>query len=171
METLTLGRLTITASRTNVTFILPGEAAVPVTITPTQVSKLENFLKRCAPHERRDGFRVPMDSLSDEIRSKFKVRIRTVSGYLKVKPIDMSLTGMLMKSKKLSASRGAQFLTKLALDDHSCTLVSKVVRNDGNRWALHFPESIKNGELDPCEKLLCIYRILETEWLKSRVAV
>lgn len=171
MVLLTLGRLTITADSSGVTFGLDGEDVNHETITPSQVPKLEKFLELYAPHERRTGFRVPLDSLSDDMRSEFKVRVRTVSGYVKVKPIDISLTGILLKSKKLRASRGAQFLTKLTLGANSCTLVGKVVRKDANLWALHFSETIKNDELDPPEELLCIYRKLETEWLKSRVSV
>lgn len=171
MESLTLGRLTLTAEKAGVTFVLAGEDVSQVTITARQVCKLEEFLKRYAPHERRLGFRVPLDSLSDEVQSDFKVRVRNISSYVKAKPIDMSLTGILLKSKKLRASLGTHVMTKLTLADDSCTLIGKVVRQDGYLWALHFFETVKNGELDPPEDLLSIYRSLETDWLKSRVAV
>ena len=170
MESLTLGRLVVTADETEVTFALGAEDGSQVTITPSQVSKLEAFLKRYAPHERRLGFRVPLDTLSSEVRSDFKVRVRNISGYVKATPIDISLTGALLKSKKFRASMGTRVMTKLTLAGYSCTLVSKVVRKNENLWALHFSETIKNGEFNPPEELLSIYRILETEWLKSRVA-
>ena len=58
---------------------------------------------------------------------------------------------------------------KVGLQRWTAKTIGAVVRCEGDLIAIHFTDTLKNGELDPPEELLAIYHALEQEWLKSRL--
>jgi hypothetical protein len=88
---------------------------------------------------------------------------------IEAEPIDLSLTGMLVRAAD-PILRGGQSLTvTMSLRDLHTPLSATVVRAQPPLLALHFVESLQDGELDPPETLIAIYRELERRWLRNRV--
>jgi len=166
MESMSLGKLKLSADDDGVTIAVDGDG---VTITPRQVTAVEDFLRRFAPRERRVGFRVPVGPLNDDVRGHFKVRVRKGRGRVDAVPVDLSLTGVLIEANDVVAAAESRIALELEFDGHFCTLIGAVVRCEGDLIAIHFTDTLKNGELDPPEELLAIYHALEQAWLKSRL--
>ena len=117
------------------------------------------------------GFRVPLRPLSKEVRKAFVVELECEDRKARAYAVDLSLTGILVECDGLAIKETDQITVSLALDGDEVTLTANVVRQQGKLVALHFPECVQGGELEPPEALLGIYRSLELEWLKSRVHV
>ena len=166
MKSISIGKLKLSADATGVTFAVGGEG---VKIAAQDVGDVEEFLRLFAPHERRVGFRVPMGSLKDSVRQGVKLRVRKGFDWIDAVPVDLSLTGILIKVEDLVVATGSRIALRLEFNDHSCELIGAVVRRDGDLLAAHFTDVLKKGELDPPEALLTVYRALEQEWLKSRL--
>jgi len=166
MESMNLGKLVVSADESGVTIAVGDEG---VTITPRQVTAVEDFLRRCAPRERRVGFRVPIGPLNDAVREQLKIRVRKGRGRVDATPVDFSLTGILIRATDIVAAAESRIALEMEFAGHFCTVIGAVVRCEGDLMAIHFIDTLKNGELDPPEELLAIYHALEQEWLKSRV--
>lgn len=169
MQRLTLGELTFLADSAGIG-VMVGNRADPVALSRDEVEKLESFLRRHGTRERRIGFRVALAPLQEEVRNSFRVQIRVGARILVVPCIDLSLTGILVEVAGLTLQRGAEVPIRLNLDELECRLVGSVVRVDEGQLAMHFVQSLQNGELNPPEPLLAMYRTLETEWLRTRRA-
>lgn len=169
MQKLTLGQLTFVADASGVAVTADGREE-PVMLSRGEVSQLELFLRLHGTSERRIGFRVPMEPLAESIRQSFRVQIRVGARILVARCVDLSLTGILVEVTGVAVPRGAEIPIRLNLDDIECRLIATVVRAEDDQIAMHFLQSLKNGELNPPEPLLVIYRSLETEWLRTRRA-
>ena len=169
MDALNLGRLTVTAGADGVSLVLAEEPAQRVSLSDREVGLLQDFLRRHAAGERRLGFRVPFGSLNPEVRAGFDTRLSLRGRWHPVAPVDLSLTGILVQSRTFMLPVRMRVGVALAFAGVECTLTGEVVRRDGQLMALHFLESLSNGNLDPPEPLLAIYGKLEQEWLRSRV--
>jgi hypothetical protein len=169
LDSLNLGRLKVTAGADGVSLALGDEPTQRVALSDRDVGLLQDFLRRHAPGERRLGFRVPFRSLNPEVRAEFEVALCLRGHRHPVVPVDLSLTGILVQSRSFLLPVRMRAGVALTFGDLECTLTGEVVRRDGQLMALHFVESLSNGNLDPPEPLLAIYRRLEQEWLRSRV--
>ena len=146
MNSLQLGELSLESKQTGVTFIWQGEQVRSVTVLNHQIEALRAFLDAHVSQERRVGFREQSTHA-----------------------VDLSLTGILVEAPGSDLNEGDQITATLCLSADCVSLNANVVRCNGDLVALHFPACMQNGELDPPESLLNIYRTLELEWLKSRV--
>lgn len=168
MQSLTLGALTFTADSSGIAVSYGEEPGRRVALSSHDAARLEDFLRQHVPKERRVGFRVRIAPLEDRVRSAFRVQLCTGTRTLEVRPVDFSLTGILVEARGFVVRRGTEFPVHLDFDGLTCRLTASVVRLEGDLVALHFVESLKGGELTPPEALLGMYRRLETEWLRSR---
>lgn len=169
MNSLQLGELSVISKQAGITFIWQGEEVRSVTVLNHQIEALRAFLDAHVSHERRVGFRVPLRPLSEAMRQAFDVRLKNRGKEHSTQAVDLSLTGILVEASDSDFKEGDQITATLCLSADCVSLNANVVRRNGNLVALHFPACMQNGELDPPESLLNIYRTLELEWLKSRV--
>lgn len=168
MQRLTLGDITFGAGPEGLVLTVRGRDE-PITLSKQQIEQLESFLRQSGARERRVGFRVPVGSLPDAVRDRFRVQIRVGARILLTRCMDLSLTGIQLEVAALSLRRGAEVPIRLNLDELECRIVGSVVRYEDDHLALHFQQAVKNGELvDPPPALLSIYRTLETEYLRVR---
>ncbi|HEX7037056.1 MAG TPA: PilZ domain-containing protein [Pseudomonadales bacterium] len=167
MQRLTLGDITFGTDPDGLVLTVRGREE-PITLSKPQVEQLEAFLRQSGACERRVGFRVPVASLPDAIREGFRVQIRVGARILLARCIDLSLTGIQLEVAGLTLRRGMEVPIRLNLDDLECRTVGSVVRYEDDHLAMHFPQAVKNGELDPPAPLLAMYRQLETEYLRLR---
>ncbi|MEZ5558168.1 MAG: hypothetical protein R3E86_06425 [Pseudomonadales bacterium] len=164
-----IGDLTLTADSSGVSFVLAQSAQGRAKISPRQVRLLEEFLKQHAPHERRIGFRVPFGPLKEEVRSGFQVQARVRGAWIDLQGVDLSLTGILVEGRGMAVPVHCEVPMRLCFQGLECSLRAEVVRRNQTLTALHFVDSLRNGDLNPPEDLLSIYRRLEMEWLRSRL--
>lgn len=167
MQRLTLEDLTFGSDSDGIVVQVRGRDE-SIVLSKQQVEQLSAFLLRQGTRERRVGFRVPIGSLPDPVRGGFRVQIRVGARILLARCIDFSLTGILLEVAGLSLRRGADVPIRLNLDDLECRVVGSVVRCENDQLAMHFQQATKNGELDPPEPLVAMYRTLETEYLRTR---
>jgi hypothetical protein len=114
------------------------------------------------------GFRVPLGPLGERVREAFRVQVGYGQRPVPVRPVDFSLTGILVQAPGLQARRGQRLIVHLTYERLVCHTLGVVVRLQGDLVALHFLESLKHGDLNPPEALMAIYRNLELAWLRSR---
>ncbi len=168
MQTLRLGEMSLVAHSSGIRFIWHHDGDHGVTVPTHKIAALKAFLDEHHADERRLGFRVPLRPLSGAIRDAFAVTLESENGKRTAVPVDLSLTGILVDvvDVKLRVSQSVRIA--LSLGEDSVTLTAVVVRSNKQLVALHFPSCVQDGELDPPEELLAIYRALELRWLKSR---
>lgn len=170
MDSLQLSGLSVSSTEQGVVFSWQGEDKHAVTLPDHQIETLRAFLEaRTKKSERRIGFRVPLQPLSQEMRDAFAVTLKHYATRAEAIAVDLSLTGILVSVADLQLKTSDQIVVQLRLGDDQTSLNANVVRQQGKLVALHFPTCIDNGELDPPDALLNIYRALEHEWLRSRV--
>lgn len=169
MDTLEIEGLTLAAHPRGLAFSWGGEEE-PQSIVPVQkIAALRAFLDAHYPAERRLGFRVPLRPLPEETKRSFRVTLEHEGKRLRVQPVDLSLTGILVELPEEALPDARQVRARLRLAGDKVRLEAQLVRRDGPLMALHFPSCVANGELDPPEELLGIYRTLELDWLRNRV--
>jgi hypothetical protein len=166
MASISLGKLTLSADKESVTIAVDGAG---VKISPAEVAAVEKFLHRYGPHERRVGFRVPIQPLSEKVRQQFTVRLRKGRSWVEAEPVDVSLTGVLIKGNDAVAAEQSRVVVELRFAGHSCTLIGGVVRNQQDFIAIHFSDTLVDWELEPPEELMAIFHALEQQWLKTRL--
>lgn len=168
MDTLTLKDLTFVADSAGIAIMVGNAAGKRLSLSSRDAGQLEDFLRRHVARERRVGFRVRIAPLADRTRSAFRAQLAVGGETVAVRPVDLSLTGILLEVRGVPLRRGDEIGIRLAFEGNVCRLTGSVVRLEGELVALHFLESLKGGELSPPEALLNMYRSLETEWLRNR---
>jgi hypothetical protein len=169
MDSLQIGELSISSKQAGVSFTFEGDEKQTVTVLNNQIETLQAFLAIHAAEERRVGFRVPLQPLASSVRTSFKASLSRNSKTVEVAPVDLSLTGILVQASDFTLNAGDHVVANLAFDQDVIALNANVVRQDQRLIALHFPTCVRDGELNPPDALLNIYRALELEWLKARV--
>jgi len=169
MDSLKLGELTLAAHDSGIGFILHDDPDHQVIVPDHKIGVLRAFLDTHCPEERRLGFRVPLRPLPEETREAFEVALTRKNETHQVDAVDLSLTGVLVDVAEEVFPGARRVKVTLSLHDDSVTIQARVVRRVDRLLALHFPECVVDGELDPPEALLGIYRSLELDWLKKRV--
>lgn len=168
MDSLQLGDLSLVSKPSGICFTWQDDEQHSATIPTHKIAALRAFLDEHVPEEKRLGFRVPLRPLPNSMRESFEVTLKSGDHTAAAFPVDLSLTGILVEVVDLTLRVNQKLDATLCLDDDCVLLTARVVRRDGSLVALHFPTCVANGELDPPEGLLGIYRTLELEWLKSR---
>ncbi len=118
--------------------------------------------------EQRTGFRVPVELLLNELKASLSSTLVYKGTIYDAVPIDLSLTGILVKASKFEAPVGAELTTRLIVEDHLAKLRSTIVRIDGSLVALHFSECMEGGELNPPPQLGPVFSRLERIYLNRR---
>ena len=165
MASITIGQLTVAADEGSVQLALGEEH---LALQPREATELQRFLREHAPRERRLGFRVPLAGVASEFRDSLKARVAAPGRMLPAQVVDLSLTGILLELED-PATLPPSLALDLELGNVHCLLDAELVRYDGQLLALHFPASLRNGELDPPESLRTIFGKLEQAWLQSRL--
>ena len=93
--------------------------------------------------------------------------IATEKGRLSVTPIDLSLTGVSVKTEHNFADTGTQVDIILSYDEKQVVLPAIVVNQyaTANRTAFHFIGVVKDGEIEPPSEMECLFQHLESLWL------
>lgn len=166
MSSIDIGKLNLSAGDGGLRVRLGDADAL---LSPMDVSRLEEFLKNYAPHERRIGFRVPLATIPADTRERFQVLLADGRMPVPLLPIDLSLTGALVQLPD-QVEPDPVCRVQLSYGQDQCELLASVVRRQGDLCALHFLDALRSGELDPPEALLSIFSHLEQAWLQSRIA-
>ena len=169
MDNLKLGGLTVTALEAGLSFTLDDGNGSGVLVPEHKLSALRAFIEAHSNEERRLGFRVPLRPLPPETRDALTVTLERRGISAAAQPVDLSLTGILVELPEGDFDGARSITVTLRRDGERARLRARVVRRNGALMALHFPSCVSNGELDPPEELLAIYRSLEQDWLKVRV--
>lgn len=121
--------------------------------------------------DKRIGFRVPIYQLSANSKRKISVVIESLGSEQNLSLVDFSLCGMLVKSEeKLTLSPKSKETAIIKHAENNVAIGAKLVRETENKkYAFHFPSAVKDGELDPSDALVKVFRSLEFEWLRQRV--
>ncbi|MEM1432457.1 MAG: PilZ domain-containing protein [Pseudomonadota bacterium] len=169
MTSITIGNLTVTAGADVVQFEVAGaDGKTAVALDPRDAVTIERFLAEQRSVETRTGFRVPIRPLLQDLRDAFAVSLVYQGVIYDAVPVDLSLTGMLVRVPDLEVSARARLTARLLLDDSLAKLEATVVRVDGQLLALHFADAMQGGELDPPVQLGPIFSRLEQVYLRRR---
>ena len=169
MSTLSLGQFRLEAVPDGIWIRIAGTDLKPIHLGIDQARKLEEFLRDQNLAERRLGFRVPVQALEKDERPLQCELDPGSDAASSATAIDLSLTGVLLRAPDRTAAEAEVVKIALTLSNLQATLTAKVVRSEPPLLALHFVESLKDGELDPPDPLISIYRELEARWLRNRI--
>ncbi len=124
---------------------------------------------RLTGEEKRLGFRVIVADLPEHSQRLITTSITLGDQTSPATMINLSLTGMLIADLDLGVKVGDTVTVAIEHDGRAAVLEGAVVREvDRGSIAIHFPDSIKDGEFDPPIPLSNLHRRLERLWLKSR---
>lgn len=169
MSKLVLGQLRLEAVPDGIWLRNADIEVAPIHLGLDQARQLEKFLREQNLSERRVGFRVPVHTLAEN-DEPLQCTLQLDAGrWHPVTVIDFSLTGILVRTPDLDVGEDRTLQLTVALGDMQTSLTAKVVRSQSPLLALHFVESLQNGELNPPEPLVTIYRELEARWLRVRI--
>ncbi|MEM9743174.1 MAG: PilZ domain-containing protein [Pseudomonadota bacterium] len=167
VTTLELGQLALTADEDRICFELGGSSHW---LDARDVATLERFLAEHRSGESRTGFRVPVYRLRAELQDAFQLTLVHHDRIYDAVPIDLSLTGLLVRAPGLEAPVRSAVVVRLILEDRLAKIDAQVTRVDGDLLALHFTESMAAGELCPPAALGPIFGHLEQLYLRRRSA-
>lgn len=164
MKTLEFEALSVTKHKFGASLNWRDGEVTSTTLNHDELQTLIEFLQAKSPSDRRVGFRVPL------FDAELDVSVQTSRGTVAAKALDLSLTGILLEVPEQSLEPDKHCTVTLSLNDHSVILSATPIRTEEKLAAIHFPTTVRGGELDPPDELVSIYRSLELAWLKSRQA-
>ena len=172
MDEIKFDNIVIQREESSLTISDESRPGLNIVLDANSLPEIIEFLSshRSSAAERRIGFRVPIASLCESTRSKFGISFEIAGNITEATAIDVSITGVQVDCVDHDVKVGDSFPATLKYEDKTAIIGAKVVRIDGSRFCLHFPSSLRDGELDPPEALMKVYRALEIDWLKERVS-
>ena len=171
MDEFKVKNITIQSSDSSLTISDDSRPGNSIVIDTKSLPEIIRILSRYRPNhaENRNGFRVPIGSLCETTRSNFGVNIEYAGESIEVTAINVSITGILVDHPKLRLPVDGKASIILRYQDNIATIKAIVVRCGGTRISFHFPETLSDGELDPPESIMKVYRALELDWLRERL--
>jgi hypothetical protein len=172
VDEIRVGNITIQRDNSNLVFSDSSKPRFSLTLDDTHLPDILDFLSGLSsnPADNRAGFRVPIKSLSKPTRSAFSVSLETVDGPIEAIGVDMSVTGIRLEHIVADIAIGESVFVNLKHRDKEARMKATVVRFDGSRICLHFPDTLDDGELNPPVSLMNVYRALELDWLQERMS-
>ena len=172
MDEIKVHDIVIQSKETNLTITDESRPGLSIVLNSESLPEIIEFLRSHRPNadEKRNGFRVPVECLCEATRSNFKFSIEINGEHFEATAVDVSITGILIDHTELNFEVGESYSATLSYQDKTATVGATVVRCDGSRTSFHFPETLCDGELEPPESLMQVYRALEIDWLKERVS-
>ena len=168
METITVGDLTLSANAENISVRLSqGGQTAETTLGARDAAIAGKFLAKNRSGEQRTGFRVPIEALLNDIE-ELSVTVVYQGTIYDAVPLDLSLTGTLLKVPGIAVQPQAPVTLRLIVEDYLAKLRATVVRTDGELVALHYEDSLRNGQLNPPAALGPIFSLLERLYLQQR---
>ena len=169
MSSVTVGNITVTEVESGFSLQLLVEGKqVESQIDHRDAATLERFLANAQNGDARTGFRVPVQSLLPLISEDIKVTLVHKGTIIDTQPVDISLTGMLLRVHEFEPSVRSQISARIILKDFLAKIEAEVVRVDHGLLALHFTECMQAGELNPPQQLAAIFNRLEQMYLQQR---
>ena len=170
MAEITFGNISIISRGDRLIFQDRENPKRQFALSPSTLTELVAFLRNMNPDgtEQRVGFRVPLSESKG-----LTARIAHDEKQIPVKPLDISLSGMLFELRGDVAELpvGAELIVTLQHGQKNATLPALVCRRFENRYGISFPDSQLTGELDPPDSLLVIFKRLETEWFRKQIEI
>ena len=126
---------------------------------------------RALPGEEKRvlGFRVIVADLREHAQRQITTSITLGDQTSPATMVDLSLSAMLVVDLDLAVKVGDTVNVTLEYEGRTAVLAGALIREVGRgSIAIHFPESINEGEFDPPVRLSNPHRKLERLWLKSR---
>ena len=171
MSEIRSGNLLIRTRADKVAFEFIGNTTKRSIIDSSELPALLEFLNSYlqSRSNRRTGFRINLSQLKQDISSRFRVFVEADGRKVAVTPIDLSLSGICVKSRKIIGEQGAQVDISLSYDDLAVVLPATVVRQNDSRThtAFHFIGVVKEDGIDPPSQLDSIFRAIEALWLDN----
>ncbi|MBN2397880.1 MAG: PilZ domain-containing protein [Deltaproteobacteria bacterium] len=169
MPEITIQNIKIFLDGSSVTFLREDKPDVPVTLPTSAIDELIDFLSSLNQNAiaRRRAFRVAVPS-SAGLMVRFALKGKSWSAT----PVDLSLAGILIefsRSEGVDIPVDTTLSIELRLNDKIATLTGLVRRRDDNQYGILFLESLREGELNPPETLVNIYKEIERQWLRARL--
>ncbi len=167
---LKVGEVVVRAEGSGVVLSM-GDSGQNLHLDAEHLPDLINFFASLAPSpsERRIGFRIPVAKMDPNTRDDLQMEITLDGRTWSVQPVDFSLTGVLVETDERPAE-GADLELSIDFMGMKSKMRAKVVRLLGeNKVAMHFPSTLRDGELDPPDSLIGVYRKIEGIWLKQRM--
>ena len=172
MDEIRVDDIVIQSQESSLTISDDSRPGLSIILDANNLPEIIEFLSSHRPGvgEKRIGFRVPIASLCQSTQSNFSISLEIAGSITEATALDVSITGVLVEITGHNIKVEDGFPATLQYQDNTAIIGAKVVRIDGSRICLHFPSSLTNGELDPPEALMKVYRALEMDWLKERVS-
>ena len=168
-QSLQIGVTTFTIGEAGLAIAVDGKTqTAQVRLDTRETATLEQFLAKYRRGEARSGFRVPFHSLVANLADDLKLTLVYRGTIYDVSPIDISLTGLLLRASTFPASAGNQVVVRIILEDYLAKLNAEVVRADSDAVALHFTDCMDGSELSPDKELSAIFARLERLFLQQR---
>lgn len=170
MDNLRLGDLIIQAGETGLSIRNSQSLTIPSEISLEDIPVLLDFMKSFLEESanRRSSFRLDLTELSLDDYQKLEVCVLTGRGQCRVRPLDISLTGMLLDAETYCGTEGEKVRVNIEFGSLRSVLSARVVRanESSRRIALQFPEvRVADGSVDAPEELTDIFHALEASWL------
>ncbi len=169
MPEITIKNIKVFWENNAVTFLREDKPDAPITLPTSAIDELIDFLSLLNQDatERRRAFRVAVPR-SAGLMVRFTLKGKTRSAT----PVDISLVGILIElspSAVIDLPIDTTLSIELRLNEKVSTLMGLVRRRNNNRYGILFLDSLREGELNPPESLVNIYKEIERQWLRARL--
>lgn len=174
MDSLRFGNLLLQTKEGGLSFRAIGSTVSLADVDADDIQVIMQFMKSYLEDHanRRSAFRLNLTELQAEDYRRFQVSVLSEAGRVDVRPVDFSLTGMLVEAEQFMADVGKDVILSLRFASHFTIISASVIRSNhaNRRIALHFPDVyLPDGSIDPPIELVDIFQALESLWLDNNL--
>ncbi|QIB65030.1 PilZ domain-containing protein [Kineobactrum salinum] len=172
MDRLQCGNLAIISDDDKLVFELKTGGLRRAAIGGEDIPRLLDFLKhhqQALNTSRRSGFRLQLDELSRRDAARFSVAVEVDGEAMPLRPIDFSVSGLLVETYLELGGAGAEVKLQLSFDDQTVWVPAVVIRRQAQqgRCAFQFTPVWYQDAQCPSRELHSIFYRLESLWLDS----
>ena len=171
MSALQSGDLKIRTAGDKLVFYVKGEKTTCAIIDSEDLPVIVSFLNAyiSSQSDRRRSFRVYMENLSHDIASMINVTVESSGNTVAVTPINISVTGIYVKSLEVALEPGSHVHINLNFDGDVIVLPAVVIRQEQphTNTAFQFINDFSSSSFKPPTKLKSIFRTIESHWLSN----
>jgi hypothetical protein len=176
MESLYFGELLIEETEVGLQFRTRWDRAPLAELDSKDVQIVLEFLKRhlAETANRRSSFRLDLGLMNQDEANRLSVTITHQGQQTRVRPLDISLTGLFLETDANLGELGAPVQAEICYGKHTVCLKATVVRHNESRrqFALHFPVCLSDdGELTPPAEYRLMLQELERVWLDASLGL
>jgi hypothetical protein len=174
MDSLRVGDLILETRDGSLVFRVKGSTVPLAEVVRDDIQVIKQFMRAHLEEHanQRSAFRLDLTELDFRDYERLQMSICTGSEQIPVRPVNFSLTGMLVEAAEFVGSIGQDVVLNMRFDSQAATVRASIIRvgESGRQLALKFPEVYRaDGSIEPPVELAAVFQSVEALWLDTNL--